>query len=60
MDNPLFATVNPSPGKSGESHGDRLSRVAQLRGSDLVHRSGALRKVITFPPESLITLPRNR
>ena len=38
-------------------HGERLSRVAWLRSSDLVHRYGARRQVISFPPESPITSP---
>ena len=42
MDNPLFATVIPPPNRSGEGLTvGRLSRVAQLRGSDLSHHSSA-------------------
>ena len=51
---------DPLPRKPGESHGDRLSRVAQSPGGQTprtisVHTA----KVITFPPESMITLGRN-
>ena len=67
MDNLLFATAVPSRKIQGESHSDRLSRVAQLRGSDPIHRSGPNRKsdhlptgiTVHFAPDSMVTFHRN-
>ena len=61
---PLVRRRDPLPRKPGESHGDRLSRVAQLRGSDPSHRFGAHRKSdhvptgidVHFGPDSVFTL----
>lgn len=73
----LYAWTTPRspprcpPEQSGESYGGRLSRVTQLRGSDLMHRSRAHRnsdqlpagmtghfasESVTFGPESALGL----
>ena len=57
---PLVRHRNALPEIPRESHGRRLSRVTALRGSDLMHRCDAHRKVSRFPPESPTTLRRNQ